>query len=69
MVLEVIRREGVGHVEREVADAPRVGEVIQVVVIADQVSVGVARANLVQNPLLARLEYARRGDKNSGAEF
>ena len=37
-----------------IADAPVVGEKLQVIVIADQIAVGVAGAHLFQRPFLAR---------------
>ena len=54
MIFEIIRREAVRHVQRKIADAPRVRKKFQVVVIADEIAVGVARADLFQNPFLAR---------------
>ena len=39
---------------------------LQVIVIADQIAVGVAGAHLLQLPFLARLEDARRSHKNCG---
>src|ERR1035437_5156796 len=66
MIFEIVRREAVCHVQRKIADAPRVREKIKVVVVADEITVGVAGANLLENPFIARLEDARRGDKNTG---
>ncbi len=58
----VIGGERIGDVEREVAAPALVGEPLQVVVVADEVAVGLARQHLLENPFLARLEDARRGD-------
>ena len=64
LVHEIVRRQPVGDVERVIADAPVAGEEGQVVVVADQVAVGLAGAHLLENPLLARLEDARRRDED-----
>ena len=66
MVFEIIRRQPVGHVQRKIPDAAAVGEKFQVIVIADQIAVGVAGAHLVQNPFLAHFENARRRDPDAG---
>ena len=44
LVLKMVRRQMVGDVQRKITDAPVVGEELQVIVIADQVAVGVAGA-------------------------
>ena len=67
-VFEIIRRQPVGHVQRIIADAPVIGEKLQVIVIADQVAVGVAGAHLLQRPFLAGLENARRSHENVRVE-
>ena len=56
--------EPVGDVERVIADAPVAGEEAQVVVVADQVAVGLAGADLLERPFLAQLEDAGRGDED-----
>ena len=66
LVLEIIRRQPVGDVEREIADAPVVREELQVIVVADQVAVGLAGADLFERPFLAHLEDARRSDEDCG---
>ena len=66
MIFEIVRREAVRHVQREIPDPPRVREKFQVVVVADEITVGVARADLVENPLVTRLEDARRRDEDAG---
>ena len=67
LVFEKIRRQPVGHVQRIIADAPVAGEEFEVVVIADQIAVGVAGAHLLQRPFLARFEDARRRNPDGGA--
>ena len=69
LVLEIIRREVVRHVERIIPDAPRVRKKFQVVVVAHEVTIGMARAHEVQNPFLAGFENTRRGDEDARSEF
>ena len=63
LVLEIIRRQPVGDVERVIANAPLVREEGQMVVVADEVAVRLAGADLLERPLLAHLEDPRRSDK------
>ena len=64
MIFEIVRRDAVRHVQRKIPDAPRVREKFQVIVVADEIAVGVARADLLENPVVARFENARRGDED-----
>ena len=66
MIFEIARRDAVRHVQRKIADATCVRKKFQVVVVADEIAVGVAGTDLVQNPFLTHLGNARRGDKNRG---
>ena len=63
VALEVVRGgEGIGDVEGEVTSFAVGGEVGEMVVVADQVAVGVAGADLFENPFFAGLGDAGRGD-------
>ena len=67
---EIFRREPVGHVEREIAHQPALaGEKAEVVVIADEVAVGLGGTHLLENPILAGLENARRRDADRASRF
>ena len=66
--LEVVFAQEVGggerirDVELKIAAATITGEESEVVVIATEVAVGLARAHLFQDPLFAGFEDPRRGD-------
>ncbi len=68
MIFEIIRRDPVRDVQRKIADAPRVREKSQMIMIADEIAVGVAGADLLENPVVARLEDARRATKIPGED-
>ena len=61
---EIFRRQRVGDVEGEIADTPAISEKFQVIIIADEVAVGIAGADLFENPLLAGFENPRRSEPN-----
>ena len=61
---EIFRRQRVGDVEGEIADTPAISEKFQVIIIADEVAVGVAGPDLFENPLLAGFEDARWSEPN-----
>ena len=63
---QVVGGEGIGDVEGEVAALPVGGEEREVVGVAHEVAVGLARAHLFQNPLFAGFEDAGRGDPDAG---
>ena len=68
--MEVVRGgEGIGDVEGEVAAFAVGGEVGEMVVITDQVPVGVAGTDLFENPLFAGLGDAGRGDPDCAGIF
>ena len=68
VVLEqVLGRERVGDVEREIATAAVGFEKCEMVVIAHEIAVGVGRTHLFQNPLLSGFEDAGRGDPDRRA--
>ena len=67
LVLEILRGQPVGDVERVIADAAVVGEIVQVIVVADQVAVGLAGPDLLQGPVLAHLEDSWRGYEHLAA--
>ena len=60
LLLEILRRQPIGDIERVIADAPVVGEEAQVVVIADQVTVCFTGTHLFKRPFLARLKDSWR---------
>ncbi len=67
-IFEMIGGQGVGDVEGEIANAPAIGEIFQVIVIAGQVAVGFAGSGLLERPFLAGFENARRrGEDFHGA--
>src|SRR4030095_8563950 len=49
----IVSAQPVGYVQRKVPDAPVVGKKVEVIVVADQVAVGLASANLLERPFLA----------------
>ena len=61
---EVFRSKSVGDVQREVADAPGVREMVQMIVIANEITVRVCRPHLFQNPILAHFEDPGWSDEN-----
>ena len=67
LILEIFGGEAVGDVQGEIADAAGAGEKLQVIVIADEIAIGIGGADLVENPLFAHFEDARRGDEDAGA--
>ena len=56
LVLEVIGTEAIRDIEREIADAPVVCKKPQMIVVANQVTVGLAGTDLFERPFLAHLE-------------
>jgi hypothetical protein len=62
---EVFGGERVGDVEREIAAAAVGFEEREVVVVADEVAVGLGGADLFQDPLFAGFEDAGRGDPDA----
>ena len=44
---EIIGRERVSDVQRKISNTPRAGEILQVIVVANQVAVGFAGADLL----------------------
>src|SRR5690606_25676301 len=66
---EIFRRPGIRHIQREIAPLPLAPEEGEVIVVAHQVSVGVGRANLLQDPLLARFEDAGWRNPDTGSRL
>ena len=63
LISEVISRKTVGDIKRVIADAPAIREEFQVIIIADEIAIGVAGAHLLEYPLLAGFEDAGRSDE------
>lgn len=61
---EVLRGQRVGDVEREIADAPEIGEGVQMFVVSNENAVWVAGAHLVENPFLPGFEDPRGCDED-----
>ena len=66
LVDEMFRRDGVGDVQREIADAPTAGEALEMVVVANEIAVRVGGTDLFKNPLLTHLGDARRHGEDRG---
>ena len=64
LVPEVAGGNLIRHVQRKITDAPAVREEIQMIVIADEITIGRARSDLLKNPLFARFENTRRSDED-----
>ena len=64
MVFEIIRRQPVGDVQREIPYAAVVRKEFQMIIVADQIAIRIAGAHLVQRPFLAHFENARRSHEN-----
>src|SRR6185369_13216278 len=60
---EIISGQRIGDIEREISHTAATGEKLQMIVVADQVTVCVTRTDLIENPVLAGFEYARRSDE------
>ena len=53
----------VGNIQGEVADTMFLREEFEMIVVADQIAVGLAGADLLEGPFLVHFEDAGRGDK------
>jgi hypothetical protein len=53
-------------IEGEISDAPILRKKLQVFVVADEITISVARTDLFERPFFAGFEDARRGDVNTG---
>src|SRR4051812_28478407 len=65
-IFEVFGAEAVGDVEGEIANTPVGGEKGEMLVVANEVTVGLTRADLLEGPFFASFEDARRSDENCG---
>ena len=64
LVLEVIGTEAIRDIEREIADAPVVCKKPQMIVVANQVTVGLAGTDLFERLFLAHLENPWRSHED-----
>ena len=63
-ILKYSADKRVRHVEGKIPDATAIGEIFQMIVIAHEITVRIARVHLFENPFLAHFENARRRDPN-----
>src|ERR1051325_4690227 len=63
-VFEVIRGDTVCDVQRKISDLPVIRKEFQMIVIADEITIGIAGADLFQRPFLAHFENTWRSDEN-----
>ena len=69
LAFEIIGRERVRNVERVIADQPLIRKKLQLVVVANQIAIRIARPDLFEGPFLAHLEDSGRRDKDLRLEF
>src|SRR5690349_9281257 len=63
-ILEIIRGQMIGHVQRVIAHLALYCKKAEMIVVANEVTVRRARADEVERPFLAHFEYTRWRHKN-----
>jgi hypothetical protein len=64
LLKKVLSARCIGDVQRIIPDASAATEELELIVNADQVTVGLTRGDLAQNPLFAGLGDPRRGNED-----